>query len=134
MRRFLNARLSGRLRRSHGTAWRRIVVGALLVVGASNARAAQPFESMDALSREAYAAMAVEMCDHIMPGSQARLTVARRIAAETGASLDSVLTEFHNLRMVALMDISQEGCDSPNVSAMRAHYGHGAGAGTEDGS
>ncbi|MBL8837611.1 MAG: hypothetical protein JNL66_15275 [Alphaproteobacteria bacterium] len=106
-----------------------VALAAWMIVVGGPGRAAPAFESMDALSRAAYAAMAAEMCDRIIPTAETRLAVAERVAADTGASLDSVLTSFHNLRMVALMDISEEGCDSPNVAAMRAHYGRVAGMG-----
>ena len=110
-----------------------LALAAATAAGSGAARAEQPFASMDALSREAYAAMAAELCDNAGSNSQERLAIARRIAADTGASLDSVLTTFHNLRMVALTDISHEGCDSPNVQAMREHFRHADNAGSARG-
>jgi hypothetical protein len=101
---------------------RAILLGVALAAMAVPARADQPFQAMDALARAAYAETAVRSCEHLDPPSAGRLATAQRIAHATGVPLDTVLTEFHSIAADAALRIARDGCDSPDVAAMRQSY------------
>jgi hypothetical protein len=102
---------------------RAILLGlAMTAAAAVLTRAEQPFQAMDALSRAAYSEAAVRSCESLEPPSAGRLATAQRIAHVTGVPLDAVLTEFHAIRQDATARIARDGCDSPDVTAMRQYY------------